>query len=388
MYSLPPIQAAMGRVKLNVAIACLVPLPSIAFYLIFLRQQTSPSYSLLGHLWKWCSNHPLFLSNLLLLFNVDILFWVISLIQSSNWLIDLYWTVIPVMLVHYYASHPYARSNALRSVAVILLTWVWSLRLTHSYLRRERWELGAREDWRFSDLRNQYGKSWWWVSFFAAYLIQQSLAPSHPALGLGLLFDLLLSGLDHRGNIFMRIKESLMHVWVNARIEIMSISEGGGFVLLVGLCLPMYAIHLNDKPWNLLDTIAAAVCVGGIAIAYVADAQLFRFGQTNKILRELGMPTMLHLNKGLWKYSRHPNYFGEQLWWWGLVIFGWNVSHGWTFIGSLLNSLCLAYVTTLVEKRMLREESRAEAYRQYQKTTSVWIPWFNSSPRFSKEKSG
>ncbi|KAL6002685.1 hypothetical protein ACLOJK_022904 [Asimina triloba] len=75
-------------------------------------------------------------------------------------LIDLYWTVIPVMLVLYYASHPFARSNALRSVPVILLTWVWSLRLSHSYLRRERWELGAREDWRFSDLRNQYGKSW------------------------------------------------------------------------------------------------------------------------------------------------------------------------------------------------------------------------------------
>ncbi|KAL6010181.1 hypothetical protein ACLOJK_000612 [Asimina triloba] len=74
-------------------------------------------------------------------------------------LIDLYWTVVPVMLVLYYASHPFARSNALRSVAVILLTWVWSLRLSHSYLRRKRWELGAREDWRFSDLRNQYGKS-------------------------------------------------------------------------------------------------------------------------------------------------------------------------------------------------------------------------------------
>lgn len=88
-------------------------------------------------------------------------------------LIDLYWTVIPVLLVHYYASHPLAVSNAVRSTVVILLTWVWSIRLTHNYMRRERWQWGAREDWRFTDMRKQYGKNWWWVSFFAVYLVQQ-----------------------------------------------------------------------------------------------------------------------------------------------------------------------------------------------------------------------
>lgn len=88
-------------------------------------------------------------------------------------LIDLYWTVIPVLLVHYYASHPLAVSNAVRSTVVILLTWVWSIRLTHNYMRRERWQWGAREDWRFTDMRKQYGKNWWSVSFFAVYLVQQ-----------------------------------------------------------------------------------------------------------------------------------------------------------------------------------------------------------------------
>lgn len=88
-------------------------------------------------------------------------------------MIDLYWTVIPVMLVHYYGSHPLADYNRWRSTIAISLTWVWSLRLSHNYFRRENWQWGAREDWRFTDMSSQYGKHWWWVSFFAVYLSQQ-----------------------------------------------------------------------------------------------------------------------------------------------------------------------------------------------------------------------
>lgn len=91
-------------------------------------------------------------------------------------MIDLYWTVIPVMLVHYYATHPLAQYNVWRSKIVILLTWVWAIRLTHNYLRREKWQWGAREDWRFTDMRAQYGKNWWWISFFAVYASQQVLS--------------------------------------------------------------------------------------------------------------------------------------------------------------------------------------------------------------------
>lgn len=94
-------------------------------------------------------------------------------------MIDLYWTVLPVLLVHYFAAHPLAEFNAWRSRLVIYLTWVWSLRLTHSYFRREKWQWGAREDWRFNDLRKQYGKHWWWISFFAVYVSQQVICLLH-----------------------------------------------------------------------------------------------------------------------------------------------------------------------------------------------------------------
>lgn len=149
----------------------------------------------------------------------------------------------------------------------------------------------------------------------------------------------------------------------------------------------MYAVHSADEALNLWDIIALGICVSGIVLAYFADTQLHEFVTRNAMLKQLGKPVVVNLDKGLWRYSRHPNYFGEQLWWWGLVVFAWNLGYGWTFVGALVNSLCLAYVTLLVEKRMLKQEYRAEAYKMYQKTTSVWIPWFKSLPVESKSKS-
>lgn len=148
----------------------------------------------------------------------------------------------------------------------------------------------------------------------------------------------------------------------------------------------MYVIHSVNVPLNIWDIIAIMVSVSGVAIAYFADTQLYKFTSKNNKLKELGEPVVLILDKGLWRYSRHPNYFGEQLWWWGLAIFAWNLGHGWTSVGAFLNTVCLAHVTKLVEQRMLKQDYRAEAYRQYQKTTSVWIPWFKSSPIEGKDK--
>lgn len=302
----------------NAFIAFLAPLPSILFYLSFLNH-----YHEHHPIYNWCYQHPLLFANLLFFLNVNLLFWVIGLLQSSHWMIDLYWTVIPVMLVHFYANHPLAKYNMWRSKVVIVLTWIWSIRLTHNYFRRENWQWGHRQDWRFTDMSQQYSKYWWWLSFFVVYVSQQ--------------------------------------------------------VFLIGICLPMYVVHSEDKPWNIWDFTAIFICLSAIIIAYYADTQLYNFVSRNQKLKELGEPVVPNLDEGLWRYSRHPNYFGEQLWWWGLVLFAWNLGQAWTFIGALVNSMCLAHVTVLVENRMLKQAYRAEAYKLYQKTTSVWIPWFKSS---------
>lgn len=101
----------------------------------------------------------------------------------------MYWTVIPVLLVHFFANHPHAEYNQWRSMAVVVLTWVWAIRLTHNYFRREKWQWGAREDWRFTNMAEQHGQNWWWVSFFGVYLIQQvNLHSSN-------VFDMLKGGI-------------------------------------------------------------------------------------------------------------------------------------------------------------------------------------------------
>ncbi|GAV71412.1 DUF1295 domain-containing protein [Cephalotus follicularis] len=327
----------MGSSNLkNAVVALLAPIPSLLFYLSFLNHYHTRTITntiddiSLSHIFSWCYQHPLLLANALFFFNVNVLFWVISYVQSSHWMIDLYWTVIPVMLVHYYATHPLAQYNYWRSRIVIVLTWVWSVRLTHNYFRREKWQWGAREDWRFTQLGRQYGKHWWWVSFFAVYASQQ--------------------------------------------------------VFLIGVCLPFYVVHWVEMPLDICDFVAVSVCMSGIVTAYYADKQLHDFVTKNNKLKGQGKPMVPNLDSGLWGYSRHPNYFGEQLWWWGLVIFAWNLRHGWTLIGALVNSMCLAYVTLLVEERMLKRDYRAEAYRLYQKTTSVWIPWFKFSAVAVKDK--
>ena len=150
-------------------------------------------------------------------------------------------------------------------------------------------------------------------------------------------------------------------------------------IFLMGISLPFYIIHTVEAPLRIWDFAAISVCLTGIIIAYYADTQLHEFVTENAELKARGKPVVPTLEKGLWMYSRHPNYFGEQLWWWGVGVFAWSLGHGWTFIGALVNTLCLAYVTTLVEERMLKQPFRSEAYQKYQKTTSVWIPWFKSS---------
>lgn len=79
---------------------------------------------------------------------------------------------------------------------------------------------------------------------------------------------------------------------------------------------------------------------------------------------------------GLWRWSRHPNYVGEQLWWWGLGLYAVAAGQAWCLVGAAFNSLVLAQVTSMTEQRMLTRwpEQRAELYRQYQRATGVWLP--------------
>ena len=84
-------------------------------------------------------HYPIALANVLFFLNVSAGFWVVGLLQRNFWLIDPYWTLIPPLLCHLYQLNPLAKRTSSRSIASLVLIWVWCFRLTHSYFRREDW---------------------------------------------------------------------------------------------------------------------------------------------------------------------------------------------------------------------------------------------------------
>jgi steroid 5-alpha reductase family enzyme len=121
-------------------------------------------------------------------------------------------------------------------------------------------------------------------------------------------------------------------------------------------------------PLGWWDAAGAGVFVVAVLGETIADRQLqaFRSRRSNKgkVCRD-----------GLWRYSRHPNYFFEWVHWWAYVLIGWQAPYGWaTLAGPALMLLFLLKVTGIppTEENALR--SRGEAYREYQRTTSVFFP--------------
>jgi steroid 5-alpha reductase family enzyme len=269
--------------------------------------------------------HPLTCLNVLLLLNMDLLLWLLSLLQSSTWLIDIYWTIIPPLIAHYYASLPYARSLPLRSTLSFLLVYCWSVRLTHSYFRRDEWNVGCREDWRFTEIR-------------------RSLLPRIGQAG-----------------------------WKLASLPIAYVSQ---HPFIFAFTTPFYAIHSSTAPLAIWDLLAVAVCCVALVIAYQADTSLFLFTH-RPASASASSPAVLET--GLWRYSRHPNHFGEALFWLGMGLFAVACGHPSFLMGGLLNAGLLLVVSHMVERRMTGREARRAAYEAYQNRVSLFVPWWRSA---------
>jgi steroid 5-alpha reductase family enzyme len=139
-------------------------------------------------------------------------------------------------------------------------------------------------------------------------------------------------------------------------------------VIVFVSCLPIYAaVAMDAQPLNWVDYVAAVVTAIAILIELVADIQLHRFLSHRKE-GEI-------MKTGLWAYSRHPNYFGEWLFWAGLTLFGVAAvpsSWWWTVPGSIaMLVMFLAASIPMIDKRSL--ERRPE-YGEHMKRVSGFIP--------------
>lgn len=138
----------------------------------------------------------------------------------------------------------------------------------------------------------------------------------------------------------------------------------------VWLALPFFIIATDKTPHiHLLSYAGAIIWLISIIGEAVADVQLDKF---KKDLANKGKVC----DKGLWYYSRHPNYFFQLMIWIGVFIFSVCSPFGWLAVISPLTIAFLLFKITgipMTEEQSLR--SKGDAYRAYQRTTSAFVPW-------------
>jgi len=145
---------------------------------------------------------------------------------------------------------------------------------------------------------------------------------------------------------------------------------------VVGLSLPFVLVAHNPSPhWHPLETAGVALWLLAICGETVADHQLNRF-KRDPAQRGRVCAT------GLWRYSRHPNYFFEWLVWVAWFVLASASPWGWLSLICPAVILCLLLRVTgipLTEEQSLR--SKGDAYRRYQQTTSAFVPWWPKQQR-------
>jgi steroid 5-alpha reductase family enzyme len=179
------------------------------------------------------------------------------------------------------------------------------------YILWRNW--GKPEDFRYQKWRQEAGGRWWWQSFFQVFLLQ------------GLL------------------------LWI--------------------ISTPLLAAQTSLTPERLtfLDILGVALWAIGFFFEAAGDLQLARF-KANAANKGKVM------DRGVWRYTRHPNYFGDAAQWWGYFLIATAAGGWWTILSPILMTTLLMRVSgaTLLEKTM---ETRP-GYKEYAESTSAFIPWF------------
>ena len=198
-----------------------------------------------------------------------------------------------------------------RRLLLAILVSVWGARLAIHITRRNH---GRGEDARYVAMRARDGERFWLTSLYRVFLVQAAT------------------------------------MWV--------------------ISLPLQASGSLGAARGLgaIDAIGAAVWLVGFAFEALGDYQLDRFKANPE--NQGGV-----MNQGLWRYTRHPNYFGDATLWWGLgiVALGAGVGAAWGLAGSAVDTLILTRVSgkPILEKDI---EERRPGYRAYIERTSGFFP--------------
>jgi steroid 5-alpha reductase family enzyme len=144
-------------------------------------------------------------------------------------------------------------------------------------------------------------------------------------------------------------------------------------VLLLLVAAPLLLIFGQEQPpLNWLDGLGALAWMAGFLFETVGDRQLAVF---------IGDPAHRGqlMTRGLWRYTRHPNYFGEAALWWGMGVIALSAPRGWLGLtGPLVITILLLFVSgvPLLEKKYAGRPD----WEEYKKRTPVFFPWFPGKP--------
>ncbi|MGN6427385.1 MAG: DUF1295 domain-containing protein [Leifsonia sp.] len=260
-----------------------------------------------------------FLICLWVLAGVCTLTWVLSLITGEHSWVDRIWSVVPLVYVWIFAAAAGLQDGRLNLMAALVT--LWGIRLTFNFARKGGYAPGG-EDYRWEVLRGRMSRG-----AFAAF------------------------------NLFFIV------IYQN--------------VLLLLITLPAWTAFEHRTPLGPLD-VACAVIFHLFRIGETgADQQQWNFHQWKKAEKAAGRePSPRFLQTGLFRLSRHPNFFFEQAQWWVVFLFGCVAAGSllqWTVIGPLLLTGLFIGSTVFTESI---SKSRYPEYAEYQARTSPIVPWF------------
>ena len=201
--------------------------------------------------------------------------------------------------------------SGLRRAWVLAIVCAWGVRLTANQL--SRWRGLGDEDFRYRELRARSGRWYWPVSLAGVHVMPTT--------------------------------------WV-----------------FLGLLAAYPALAGPGRAWNALDAVAVAVTGGAVLLEAVADRQLRSF------VRARRDPAAV-LDSGVWAVSRHPNYLGEILFWWGIYLTGVAAAPGWawTVVGPLAMTFLFVFVSVpWMDRRMA---ARHPAWGERLRAVPALLPW-------------
>ena len=239
--------------------------------------------------------------------------WLISVPIKDASIIDMFWG--PLFVAIAWVLLPvHGAGLQSRSYLLVLLVTLWGLRLAFHLANRN---LGGGEDRRYARWREHGGPHWWLTTYYRIFLFQG--------------------------------------------------------VLALAVATPLIAGFYRPHGLSLVNAAGVLVWAAGFVYELVADVQLTRYlarAPAASQTAATGHPALL--NSGLWRYSRHPNYFGDALQWWGLGIVAFSAETWWSLLGPLVMTLIFLVLTANILERGMAK--RHPDYEEYVTQTPKFFP--------------